>query len=529
MSRPSLFQIINQIGILPSDDKLLVNRKRFVVYGAIALSMGAILWGVLCVVWSKYEQSTVPFSYLLISAVNIYYFKKRHNFRLASTVQTGFSLMLPFFFQWHLGGFHASGGVMVWALLSLVLSVSYNDIRNGWIWLILYVLLSVASGVFDGEFKALQSTTISEELSIWLFAMNVTVGSILIFFLMLFFVSENSRAYKAVQEAQEKLIQSEKMAALGQLSAGIAHEINTPLGAIKAISSDSQHSEKKLLQAMVGIPSILTQLQMESFLEFVGGHETQSKFLSTREERQKIVELSKEIEALGLSNGRNLAVKLVQVDIFGIPECLKGIPVEQFPILVDVLNNLFLKEKNCQTIQVSVEKASRIVKALKMYVHRPDVKAFQPYDLMESIETVLTIYQNQIKQGVTVNLDIPQLPKMTGQLEEINQIWTNLIVNACQAMQFKGTLDIVVRKANEKVTVAISDTGNGIPPEIGMRIFEPFFTTKRSGEGSGLGLDIVKKIVEKHQGRIWYESVLHQGTTFYVELPFDLNPTLNPN
>ena len=111
---------------------------------------------------------------------------------------------------------------------------------------------------------------------------------------------------------------------------------------------------------------------------------------------------------------------------------------------------------------------------------------------------------------------------MIGYSEEIGQVWTNLIVNACQAMNFSGTLVIKAAEKNNLAHITISDSGCGIPAEIGDRIFDAFYSTKKIGEGSGLGLDIVKNIVLKHNGKIYYESQVGVGTTFHIELPKQL-------
>jgi signal transduction histidine kinase len=336
---------------------------------------------------------------------------------------------------------------------------------------------------------------------------------------MIFYVRENSISYKTVVDTQNMLIQSEKLAALGQLSAGIAHEINTPLGAIKAISSDSANSDRKLFNELLEIRPVLGEEKFAILCRFIQSHRTGTLYLSTREERQKVAELAAELDSLGVENSRNMAVKLVHIDLHVLPDTLKQLIGPNFEKAINVLYLFFMKEKNTTTISTAVEKASRIVRALRMYLHTSEGMKQEPFDLEESISTVLTIYHNQIKHGVEVELDLPPLPRITGLLEQINQVWTNLIVNASQAMDYKGKLTIKARKIDDAICVSISDTGSGISPEIGSRIFEPFYTTKKSGEGSGLGLDIAKKIVDKHQGRIYYESEPGKGTTFYVELP----------
>ena len=136
---------------------------------------------------------------------------------------------------------------------------------------------------------------------------------------------------------------------------------------------------------------------------------------------------------------------------------------------------------------------------------------------------MLTLYYNQLKQGIEVIKNYPEdLPKIPCYPDELNQVWTNLIHNAIQAMESKGTLTIDVKQQQENILVSIIDSGKGIPAEILPKIFQPFFTTKPAGEGSGLGLDIVKKIVDKHRGTISFQSV-PGNTTFTVQLPIPVD------
>jgi two-component system NtrC family sensor kinase len=131
---------------------------------------------------------------------------------------------------------------------------------------------------------------------------------------------------------------------------------------------------------------------------------------------------------------------------------------------------------------------------------------------------VLTLYHNKIKHGVKVVRKYDKLPLIPCYPDELNQVWTNLIHNALYAMDYKGTLTIHVSHRDGYIVVAFTDTGKGIPDDLQAKIFEPFFTTKPQGEGSGLGLDIVKKIIDKHHGRIEVESQ-PGNTTFQIILP----------
>ncbi|MFW5658894.1 MAG: sensor histidine kinase, partial [Bacteroidota bacterium] len=129
------------------------------------------------------------------------------------------------------------------------------------------------------------------------------------------------------------------------------------------------------------------------------------------------------------------------------------------------------------------------------------------------------------KYGFNVHEDYDSdLPVMQGYPDELNQVWTNIIHNAMQAMPDGGDLFISVKREGDQVVTRIRDTGSGIPDDVLPRIFEAFYTTKAAGEGSGLGLDIVKKIVEKHQGTIDVETEINVGTTFIISIPVDRKP-----
>jgi signal transduction histidine kinase len=170
-------------------------------------------------------------------------------------------------------------------------------------------------------------------------------------------------------------------------------------------------------------------------------------------------------------------------------------------------------------INIAVERAAKIVFALKSFSHTDHTGEMRAANVKDGLETVLTIYNNQIKQGIEVNRIYSDVPAVLCREDEINQVWTNLIHNALQAMKNNGILTVTVEPQDDGVLVSISDNGHGIPENIRSRIFEPFFTTKPVGEGSGLGLDIVRKIVDKHLGRIDLQTEVGVGTKFSVWLP----------
>ena len=162
-------------------------------------------------------------------------------------------------------------------------------------------------------------------------------------------------------------------------------------------------------------------------------------------------------------------------------------------------------------------KAKRIVMALKTFSRQSDTSIGAEVDIGQNIQTVLTLYENQMKHGMVVETALPADLIIYGNGDEISQVWTNLIQNAIQAMRGEGHLWVEATDAPDEVHVTVANDGPEIPADVAERIFEAFFTTKPTGEGTGLGLDIVQRIVTAHGGRIWVESG-EARTTFHVTL-----------
>lgn len=335
---------------------------------------------------------------------------------------------------------------------------------------------------------------------------------------------KNEELAKTLQElkrTQQELIQSEKMAALGQLMAGVAHEINTPLGAIRASSSNTTKALEESLTQLPKLNQRLNPQQQADFFALLQSSLHSNIQITSREQRQFKKTLIHQLEKNDIDNARFIADTLTDMGIFNKIEPF--IPLLKDPDIDWILQlayNLSRLQSNNKNILTAVERAAKIVFALKNYAHFDSSGSKQLIQITNGLETVLELYHNQLKKGIEMKKEYQPLPPIWCYPDELMQVWTNLLHNAIQAMAGKGRLEIAVFEQDNHAVVQITDSGCGISSEIQSKIFEPFFTTKPAGEGSGLGLDIVKKIVNKHEGKIEFESQPGE-TTFRVLLPIN--------
>ncbi|MEI8169503.1 MAG: ATP-binding protein, partial [Rhodoferax sp.] len=265
-----------------------------------------------------------------------------------------------------------------------------------------------------------------------------------------------------LEETQNQLLQSEKMASLGQLAAGVAHEINNPVGFI----TSNLGSLKKYV---------------EDVFEILAAYETAISPSATPQALTRLAELKTEKE-----------FDFIQTDVVEL-----------------------LRESKS-----GLERVKKIVLDLKSFSHVSS-NVFELADIHECIESTLNIVWNELKYKceVTRNFD-PALPKISCRPSQLSQVFMNLLVNAAQAIETKGVITITTRcLAPDSIQVIVHDTGKGIPPENIKRIFDPFFTTKPVGEGTGLGLSLAYGIINSHRGKIDIESEVGQGTQFTLTLP----------
>jgi signal transduction histidine kinase len=326
-----------------------------------------------------------------------------------------------------------------------------------------------------------------------------------------------------IREATRIEQQRDRLAALGKLSAGLAHELNNPASAAKRAASQLRDILKRIRDASHELgrreltPAQKAEIEkLEASLTILDGTPPDALTMSDLEEQ---------IESWLHNHGQNelwqLASDLARKNIK--PAVLESLfatldPETARAALVRIAASLEVATL-LNEIESSTSRISELVLAIKEYTFM-DQSPLQNVDIVKSLENTLTILNHKLKRrGVGVQRDYEQIPLLVNSFgSELNQVWTNIIDNAIDAMGDKGELRVRTYREDTCVVVEIRDNGPGIPPEIKSHIFEPFFTTKGIGEGTGLGLDTVQRIVRKHRGNIQVTSS-PGDTRFQVWLP----------
>ncbi len=316
---------------------------------------------------------------------------------------------------------------------------------------------------------------------------------------------------RRIRQSQAWLRQQEKMAALGKLSAGLAHELNNPAAAASRAAFDLREESLKAQRAALAHDERFTTAQREH-LSTLGREATESSgapvFLDALERSDREDELADWLENHGLEDGFELAPTLVSAGLDAgrlnaLAEGPDGLHDEALAGALGWLGATLNLATLAGEVGQSTGRISELVRAMKEYSHM-DKTAMREVDVREGLESTLTILAHKLKKGVAVEKEYAEgLPRICAYGGELNQVWTNIVDNAVDAMHGQGKLKVkTFRDGGEHVLVEIADDGPGIPREAKNRIFEPFFTTKGVGEGTGLGLDIVRRIVAGHGGEI---------------------------
>jgi len=336
---------------------------------------------------------------------------------------------------------------------------------------------------------------------------------------------------RAYLQQEVMLRQSEKLATLGKLSAGMAHELNNPAAATQRGASQLQATISHLQQTHLGLGKLgLSDPQLESLLaldRLAGERARDPADLDSLARSDREHELETWLDGQGVKNAWEVAPTLAS---FGyepgeLQPLVESFTVAQFCAVIDWLNDTYNLYSLLEEIGQGAGRIAELVKALKGYTYL-DQAPIQTVDIHEGLDSTLVILRSKLKPGIEVYrqyaADLPQIQAFGS---ELNQVWTNIIDNAIDAMKGNGEITLRTRYDDQWVIVEIEDNGSGIPEQVLPNLFGPFPTTNPPGEGTGLGLNISHNIiVQKHEGRIDIDS--HPGKTcFVVRLPLDCSPS----
>ncbi|MCR9143074.1 MAG: ATP-binding protein [bacterium] len=375
---------------------------------------------------------------------------------------------------------------------------------------------------------------------------------------------------RELENAQSQLVQSEKMAMLGVMVAGIAHEINTPASVINGSVDNIERNLGHILNNLKQLRKTLPAEKQPTFfrlMNLIGAQLTSGQARPARDAFKRKRELTARLEQDGWQAARDVATFLVENGFYApqkngnagdaadaakdeerldrfmrasVMKLLHNLNKDQSPeavrFVIKFAQEVGNTARNLGNIRNGIRNIVRIVRALKSYSHL-DQGGWSQADVVEGIENTLIIMSSVMKTEVTIERSFGEIPQIVCNPDELNQVWTNLLTNAYQAMKDQSDARIRIRTAlveGGAVLVEIQDNGPGIPPAVLSKIWDPFFTTKDQGEGSGLGLGIVQGIIEKHKGKIEVisytaddvanqqaQAEVARGTVFRVTLPIE--------
>lgn len=332
-----------------------------------------------------------------------------------------------------------------------------------------------------------------------------------------------------VRDYTSFLRQSEKMMALGKLSAGLAHELNNPAAAVvRGAYSMKKHLQlqpeffKRIMEIRMDAAAI--DLVRETMFEVLSQHKSQQSSLTLVQRSQKEDELTEWLDDLNVENSVELAENFVE---FGftleqLDDFRQRLGASDISPVFNWINNNLITEKIVSDIEEASKRIADLVGSVKSFTHMDKGYDKQLTNIHDGIRNTISILQYKLRKG---NIELEEeydtsLPPLRALIGELNQVWTNLIDNALDAMEVnkRGKLSIKTERDKDCLKVIITDDGPGIPADIIAKIYDPFFTTKEPGKGTGLGLDIVSQIVRQHKGYLNVESKPGE-TRFTVSLP----------
>lgn len=502
-----------------------------------ACCLAGLVWTAMYYAIFGWGLTTVlPFLFVIIVGATLIVSHFRRNHLYIVYAQIICIIYITAFIQWSIGGVFDSGFVLVWAFLGPTCALMFFSVRQSIACFLLYLLNLVITVIFNDFFVSVGHAP-PETVKLLFFFMNLGVASMVVFGFASYYVNaainEREKANKLLRnnlEQQIMLQESKKLATLGKLSAGMAHELNNPAAAAQRGAGQLQKAIEKLEQKSVALGAL--SLKPTQF-DVLNGEEKEIQkqvkepiYFEPLVQSDLEYEIESLLEDLGVEDAWEFAPLLVKAGY--TPETLsktaEHFSAEEFATVASLLGQKYEAQSLLVEIGQGTGRITEIVKAMKSYSYM-DQAPKQSVDIHEGLEDTLVILGSKLNNGIQVKRDYAQdLPQIDCYGSELNQVWTNIIDNAVSVLDGEGEIGLKTYQQNSFVVVEIKDNGPGIPSDIQPKIFDPFFTTKPVGEGTGLGLNISYNIVvQKHKGEIAVFSSPGE-TCFQVKLPITPAP-----
>lgn len=501
-----------------------VGRSVVVAFSA-SIAAAGLVWGALYLMLDVASAAWYPFGFALLTTANALVYRASGRLVPFAAFQVAAILVVPALLAHHLGGFHASGAITLWSALAPIGAMLFLGHVAAAAALVGFVVvaLSTATAVAAPAAAALPSEAVAAFTTLNLVGVTtIATASVRRFVATHAALQEQQQRVRELERAyvsQEALLrQQERLATLGTLSAGVAHELNNPAAAARRAAGALAEAVEDLRP--VAEAQAAGDRPPERCVRAIGAAVGPGAPTDPIDRSDRIDALGAWLEDLGLADAWELADALADAGL-DVPSLAAASAGHDD---VDVRAALRWRaatervQRLAGEVRSSTARIGAIVAALKGYTHM-DGAARDDVDVVRGLEDTLTMLSGELHDVAVVRAFEDGVPTVPGNAGELNQVWTNLIVNAVQAMAGRGTLTLRVAPLTDGVRVTVADDGPGIDPELMPRVFDPFVTTKAPGEGTGLGLHLVHKtITERHGGRVEVDS--RPGRTeFSVTLP----------
>lgn len=531
----NILSVVEKILVSPDDDEETRLHKSVQLVSAIMVSVAAFIWGIIYFLYGEFLSGSIPLTYAIVTIMSLLVLRFYKIYQFFSFSQILMFLILPFLLMLSLGGFIIGSVVIIWGFVAPIAALLSGKVNRAVYWFIAFATLVLVSGYLQPYLR--KENNLPDVAVTIFFVINIGAVAFIVFRVLYYFfkqkdkVIELMRANRELEQAylqQEVMLrQSEKLATLGKLSAGMAHELNNPAAAALRGSRQLQDTILELEESLFGLGRMnLSQQQLDDFSTVKKHINIQVKKPDemdslTRSDRE--AEIESWLEDQNIADAWDLTSMLVSlnfkvVDLSNLSERFSG---GKFASILSALRSIYATHNLLEEIGQGTGRITEIVKSLKSYTYL-DKAPIQTVDVHEGLNDTLVMLRSQLKDGITVLKEFDEsLPQIQAYGSELNQVWTNIIDNAVGAMNGQGKITIKTFKEERWLVVQILDNGPGISKETLGKVFDPFFTTKPFGEGTGLGLNISYNIIiQKHKGKISARSGAGE-TCFEVKLPLD--------